>query len=177
MKHLLISIICLIAISTFSQNSNTFFVTKISKSSNIKLVLSEGDKLKVKYTKSGNQNEINGQLEQIGESFIVISGERINLSEIDVVSKHEPEIKVLGGIVFAGGTALIVKGLNRAKNPKVVYSKVNLCFFDSCLIPSTRRGGGMIVLGTVLCGISSIGIISPNKYTKKRFRFATYINN
>ena len=177
MKLLLISTICLMALSTFGQNSHTFFVNKISESSKTKLVLSEGDKLKVKYTKSDNQNEIKGLLEQIGESFIVINGERIKLSEIDVVSKHQLGIKVLGGIVFAGGTALIVKGLNRAKNPKVVYSKVNLCFFDSCLIPDTRHGGGMIALGTVLCGISSIGIILPSKYPKKRFRFATYFYN
>lgn len=175
MKQLLIYTFCLFAFISVSQNSNTFFVKKLTNEEQAKLVLSEGDKLKVRYTRSDMQNKIKGKITEIGASYLIVDNERIELNQIDLVSAHTPGIKILGGILFSAGSGLIVAGLERKSNPLIIEKDDPLNFVNSDKKTVVRDGTGLIVLGTIICGISAVGIITPTLYPKDKYRFATNI--
>jgi len=178
MKPLIIYTICLLTLNSFGQKSNTFFATKLSDKSKIKLVFTEGERLKVKYTQSGNQKKVKGVIDEIGDTHIIVEDARIELSQIDIVSKHQPRLKILGGIVFTGGAALIAAGIKRTENPIYKTKGSTDGMFD--LTPEKtviRDGKGMITIGSILCAVSSIGIITPTICHKNKYRFNTYIKN
>ena len=120
MRYILIFAVCLIGLNGLAQRQNTFFATKLSDDSKVKLVLVKGDKLKVKYDHLGKSHTIKGYINEIGLNHIIIENERIELAQLNKVSAHKPGIKVLGGILFASGSGLIVTGLVRKENPKTV---------------------------------------------------------
>jgi hypothetical protein len=179
MKHLLIYIICLLSLCSYGQNVNTFFVTKLSDHNKIKVVFKEGEKLKVNYTQSDNQNIVKGFIDEIGDTYIIVESVRIDLNQIDIVSAHKPGIKVLGGILFSSGTALIVKGFQRKKNPKYVEKEtVNFVGAGGGGTKTIERDGTVLIItGTMLCAISTIGIITPTICKKNKYRFASNIIN
>ena len=180
MKHLIIYTICLLTLNSFGQKSNTFFATKLSDKGKIKLVFTEGERLKVKYTQSGNQNNVKGVIDEIGDTHIIVEGARIELSQIDMVSAHKPGIKVLGGILFSGGTALIISGIHRKQNPKYIEKEKTVNFVGAGgggTKTVVRDGDGLILMGSILCVAGSIGIIIPTICHKDKYRFATHANN
>jgi len=179
MKYLLTYIIYLLSLCIYGQNVNTFFVTKLSDHNKIKVVFKEGEKLKVNYTQSDNQNVIKGFIDEIGDTYIIVESVRIDLNEIAMVSAHKPGIKVLGGILFSAGTALIVKGFQRKENPKYIEKEtVNFVGLGGGGTKTVvRDSGGLILMGSILCAASSIGIIIPTICHKDKYRFATHTNN
>lgn len=174
MKHIILFVLCHLTSISSGQNSSTFFVTNRSKPNAVKLVLSVGDKMKVRYTNSSGTEKIKGKLKDIGETYIIIDSVRIQLAEIDLVSKHDKRIKIVGGILFSGGTGLIVAGNKRSENP-IEIEKQTTGLLGGSTKTIIRDGSTMIGIGSILCGISSVGILIPRTFTKSRFRFATSI--
>ena len=176
MKNILIYSMLFVCLNGFSQNSNTFFATKLSDNNKVKLVFTKGDKLKVKYLQSGTTLALKGKLNEIHDRHIVVDTVKIELTSIEEVSAHKPGIKVLGGILFASGSALIVKGINRKQNPITITKGSDDGKFD--FFPEktvVRNGTGLIVFGSILCGISAVGIITPIYCNKNKFRFSTNV--
>lgn len=180
MKQILLILLCHFVFNVFSQNSNTFFVTKISESSNVKLVLCVGDKMTVKYTDNSGPKKVKGKINDIRNTYIIIDSFRIELNEIDLVSKHKKEIKIFGGILFASGTALIVAGIKRSENPIEIVKQTPGLSSSGLLSGTTktivRDGSTMIGLGSIICGISSLGILIPRIYPASKYRYSTYVN-
>lgn len=176
MRYILIFAVCLVGLNGLAQSQNTFFATKLSDNSKVKLVLVKGDKLKVKYEHLGKSHTIKGYLNEIGLNHIIIENERIELTQLYEVSAHKPGIKVIGGILFASGSALIAKGINRKQNPITVTKGSDDSYIDFTPEKTVVRDGtGLIVFGSILCGISTIGIITPTFCDKNKYRFATNI--
>ena len=177
MRYILILTICIISFKSVSQNKSTFFATKLSDNAKLKLVLVEGDKLKVKYQQSGNSTTLKGRLNKIGLNYIIIDKERIELKQLNQVSAHQPGIKVIGGILFASGSALIATGINRKQNPITITKASSGGMFtfkpEKTII---RDGTGLIFFGALLCGISTVGILTPVYCTKFKYRFGTNIS-
>lgn len=176
MKQLLIFAIVLASHFSISQESNTFFITKKTDRSKVRLVLSEGNKLKVQYTSERQEHVVKGRVDSILVTSIVVNGQNIALNEIDVVTKHRYQLKVAGGLFFAGGAAMIAKGLERKENP-VVFEKKDLVNVVSVTTHTVvRDGDGLIVIGGIICTFSSVAMILPNKCSKNKFQFNTHVH-
>lgn len=181
MKNLFIFILLVNSFLGKSQVDNTFFVTKKNEPNNVKYVFQEGDKLKITY--SSNSKKIKGQLTQINDHSITIDSSTINLSEIETINVHDRKTKIFGGILFSSGTGLIALGIKRSQNP-IEIEKQSSSFISFGNGPTTssnsvktKDGKVLIGVGTIICGISSIGIISPRNFNKYSHRFATNVVN
>ncbi|TNE72458.1 MAG: hypothetical protein EP333_07575 [Bacteroidetes bacterium] len=162
----------------YSQDKSTFFITRKSEPNNVRLVLYQGDKLKVKYAHDNHELQIKGKLQEIGDSFIVVENEQINIEDIQYVIVHNRQLKILGGLVFTAGTALITAGLIRKNNPKIVENKNDgfLMTDSSTYDTVVYDGSTMIAVGGILCTISTPFLFIPITYTKRIYRFSTYIS-
>ncbi|MFZ9029106.1 MAG: hypothetical protein ACO2Z9_08830 [Crocinitomicaceae bacterium] len=161
MRQFLIMALVLLSFSSFGQSENTFYIKK-KADSDVKKVLSKGDRLSITYTKSDNQKErLKGKLKSIDEESIQIEDQKIQVSQIVKVQLHNVSRKLGGAVIAGAGVGIALR------NQKA--------FANSTDLSGISYGIGVLIGGVTALSSTIFLIVIPKKYDMEKFEFRTHI--